>query len=171
MGDVATLLTRLSSQSEPVLLGVDFPLGLPRAYVAQHLADADFPSFLRSLGGRSEFFDVCAELSSVSAARPFYPMRGVSGMTRLSHARALGLADAIALCRACDHATSERPAGAPLFWTLGANQSGKAAIAAWRDMLLPALAAPLPPGPVAVRRHAGGAFGAAPGGDCGNLPG
>jgi hypothetical protein len=27
-----------------------------------------------------------------------------------------------------------------LFWTLGANQSGKAAIAAWRDMLLPALA-------------------------------
>ena len=27
-----------------------------------------------------------------------------------------------------------------MFWTLGANQSGKAAIAAWRDMLLPALA-------------------------------
>jgi len=26
-----------------------------------------------------------------------------------------------------------------VFWTLGANQSGKAAIAAWRDMLLPAL--------------------------------
>jgi hypothetical protein len=26
-----------------------------------------------------------------------------------------------------------------VFWTLGANQSGKAAIAAWRDMLVPAL--------------------------------
>jgi len=38
----------------------------------------------------------------------------------------------------------ERPAGAPLFWTLGANQSGKAAIAAWRDMLLPALLAGAP---------------------------
>ena len=37
-----------------------------------------------------------------------------------------------ALSRACDRATAERPAGAPLFWTLGANQSGKAAIAAWQ---------------------------------------
>ena len=27
-----------------------------------------------------------------------------------------------------------------MFWTLGANQSGKAAIAAWRDLILPALA-------------------------------
>jgi hypothetical protein len=60
-------------------------------------------------------------------------------MTRLSHALALGLADAAALCRACDRATAERPAGAPLFWTLGANQSGKAAIAAWQSMILPAL--------------------------------
>ena len=47
---------------------------------------------------------------------------------------------AAALSRACDRATAERPAGAPLFWTLGANQSGKAAIAAWQHMLLPALA-------------------------------
>jgi hypothetical protein len=60
-------------------------------------------------------------------------------MTRVSHALALGLGAASGLSRACDRATAERPAGAPLFWTLGANQSGKAAIAAWRDMLLPAL--------------------------------
>jgi hypothetical protein len=52
----------------------------------------------------------------------------------------LGWGGAAGLSRACDRATAERPAGAPLFWTLGANQSGKAAIAAWRDMLLPALA-------------------------------
>ncbi|MBC7801199.1 MAG: hypothetical protein H7Z10_11300, partial [Gemmatimonadaceae bacterium] len=32
-----------------------------------------------------------------------------------------------------------------LFWTLGANQTGKAAIAAWRDLLLPALSGPHPP--------------------------
>ena len=37
-------------------------------------------------------------------------------------------------------------AGAPPFWTLGANQSGKAAISAWRDLLLPALAGSAPPG-------------------------
>ena len=49
-------------------------------------------------------------------------------------------------CPGCvTRATSERPAGAPLFWTLGANQSGKAAISAWRDLLLPAVAGPRPP--------------------------
>ena len=44
-------------------------------------------------------------------------------------------------CRAPATGRRQRPAGAPLFWTLGANQSGRAAIAAWRDLLLPALAA------------------------------
>jgi hypothetical protein len=66
-------------------------------------------------------------------------------MTRRAHALALGLNDATALCRLCDQATAARPAGAPVFWTLGANQSGKAAIAAWRDLLGPALRGPDPP--------------------------
>jgi hypothetical protein len=127
------------------VLGVDFPLGLPRAYAALHGAGPDFPAFLRGLVARPAFFHVCAKLDEISPARPFYPARGASGMTRLSHARALGLADAQSLSRACDRATAERPAGAPLFWTLGANQSGKAAISAWQDMLLPALAGPNPP--------------------------
>jgi hypothetical protein len=127
------------------MLGVDFPLGLPRAYAALHATEADFPHFLRGLAARPGFFDVCAGLDQVSAARPFYPARGAAGMTRLSHAQALGLGDAQGLSRLCDRATAERPAGAPIFWTLGANQSGKAAISAWRDMLLPALAGPHPP--------------------------
>jgi hypothetical protein len=63
-------------------------------------------------------------------------------MTRLSHALALGLPAAADLSRMCDRATAERPAGAPLFWTLGANQSGKAAIAAWQSFILPALIQP-----------------------------
>jgi hypothetical protein len=66
-------------------------------------------------------------------------------MTRAAHAAALGLGGPSGLSRLCDRATAERPAGAPLFWTLGANQTGKAAITAWRDFLLPALAGPDPP--------------------------
>ncbi|HEY6431493.1 MAG TPA: hypothetical protein VIZ17_05880, partial [Acetobacteraceae bacterium] len=62
------------------------------------------------------------------------------GMRRAAHAAALGLADVVDLSRLCDRRTPERPAGAPLFWTLGANQTGKAAVSGWRDMLLPALA-------------------------------
>jgi hypothetical protein len=86
-------------------------------------------------------------LADLRHDRPFYPARGLKGMTRASHAAALGLGGASGLSRACDRATMERPPGAPLFWTLGANQSGKAAIAAWRDMLLPALGTGLARGP------------------------
>lgn len=147
VGDPATLFARLTALSGgcPVVFGGDFPLGLPRAYAARHAREPNFPSFLHALVRRPDFFTVCETLEQVRPDRPFYPARGVAGMTRAHHAEALGLDDADALCRACDRATDERPAGAPLFWTLGANQSGKAAIAAWRDLLLPALATPTPP--------------------------
>ena len=146
VGEVATLLDRLraAAAGRPVALGVDFPLGLPRAYAGTR-TEADFPAFLAGLAARPAFFDVCATLTEVGPERPFYPARGVRGMTRAAHAAALGLGGPSALSRACDRATVLRPAGAPLFWTLGANQTGKAAIAAWRDLLLPALAAPAPP--------------------------
>jgi hypothetical protein len=142
VSEVATLLARLRAAAKggAVALGVDLPLGLPRAYAAQ-LPERDFLHFLTTTATRPDFFQVCASLAEVGPGRPFYPTRGVAGMTRSAHAEALGLAGAAALSRACDRATSERPAGAPLFWTLGANQTGKAAIAAWQHMILPALAA------------------------------
>lgn len=143
VGDTAALLPALLAEGVPVALGLDLPLGLPRGFAAGR-AERDFPAFLAARAGDAAFFEVSATLATVSAARPFYPARGVKGMTRAAHAAALGLADAAALSRLCDRATATRPAGAPVFWTLGANQSGKAAIAAWRDWLAPALAAGAP---------------------------
>lgn len=145
VGDPGTFLNRLLQQAQggPVALGVDLPIGLPRAYAALR-PEADFPAFLRALSTMPGFFSVCATTAEVTPNRPFYPARGIAGMTRLSHALAIGLPDAAALSRDCDRATAERPAGAPLFWTLGANQTGKAAIAAWQSMILPALAANQP---------------------------
>jgi hypothetical protein len=122
-----------------VALGADLPMGLPRAYAATR-PEHGFRDFLCRLDTMPDFFSVCATLTEIRPDRPFYPLRGFAGMTRLAHALALGLPDAAALSRACDRATVERPAGAPLFWTLGANQSGKAAIAAWQSLVLPALA-------------------------------
>lgn len=143
--DVSTFLDRLTKQARggAVALVADLPIGLPRAYAATR-PEADFPGFLRSVGGLPDFFTVCARLDEIRPDRPFYPARGIAGMTRLSHAQALGMLDASGLSRACDKATAERPAGAPLFWTLGANQSGKAAMAAWRHLLLPSLASRSP---------------------------
>jgi len=147
VGDLPHWLARLRAQAcgDAVAVGVDLPLGLPRAYAATHCEATDFPAFLRGLADKSAFFDVCADVAELRPNRPFYPARGVRGMTRASHAAALGLGGPEALSRACDRATATRPAGAPLFWTLGANQTGKAAISAWRGWLLPALSGPRPP--------------------------
>jgi hypothetical protein len=141
VGDVPTLLARLIQQAAggAVALGADLPIGLPRAYAATR-RETGFLDFLRNLGAMPDFFSVCATLADIRLDRPFYPARGIAGMTRLSHAIALGFQDAAALSRLCDRATAERPAGAPLFWTLGANQSGKAAITAWQSLILSALA-------------------------------
>jgi len=146
VGPVADFLPGLLAEARggAVALGVDLPVGLPRAYAAR-LQAADFPAFLCGLGGWPDFFAVCERVEEVRLDRPFYPRRGVRGMTRAAHAAALGLGGPEGLSRLCDRATADRPAGAPLFWTLGANQSGKAAIAAWREMLLPALAGASPP--------------------------
>src|SRR5258708_7789993 len=142
VGDPAAFpdLLRAEAGGAPVALGVDLPIGVPRTYAAQR-PEPGFLQFVETIRGWPDFFRVCEQLADIRQDRPFYPARGIKGMTRASHAAALGLGSASGLSRACDRATAERPPGAPLFWTLGANQSGKAAIAAWRDMLLPALAA------------------------------
>lgn len=143
VGDPAALAAALLAPGVPAVLGLDLPLGLPRAYAAG-LAEPDFPAFLRDLGGRPRFWSVAATVADVSRDSPFYPARGVRGMTRAGHAAALGFAGPAELSRLCDRATAERPAGAPVFWTLGANQTGKAAISAWRDWLAPALSGGAP---------------------------
>jgi len=129
---------RAEAGGAPVALGADLPIGVPRAYAAQR-PERDFRDFLSRTPGWPDFYRVCGSLDELGPERPFYPARGIKGMTRATHASALHLGDASGLSRACDKATGERPAGAPLFWTLGANQTGKAAITAWRDMLVPAL--------------------------------
>ena len=143
VGDPASLAAALIAEGLPAALGLDLPLGVPRGF-AEARAEQGFPAFLAGLAGNADFFAVSPALETVSPARPFYPARGIKGMTRAAHAAALGLPDAAGLSRVCDRATAERPAGAPVFWTLGANQSGKAAISAWRDWLAPALAAGAP---------------------------
>lgn len=143
VGAPAALLARLLAPGAPVALGLDLPLGLPRAYAAG-CAEPDFPAFLAALAGKPGFFAVNETLATVARDRPFYPARPAKGMTRAAHAAALGLGDASGLSRWCDRRTALHPAGAPLFWTLGANQTGKAAIHAWQSWLAPALAAGAP---------------------------
>jgi hypothetical protein len=49
VGEPMALLRPLLSEGAPVFMGLDLPLGLPRAYAA-HCAEADFPAFASETG-------------------------------------------------------------------------------------------------------------------------
>lgn len=110
----------------PALIGLDVPIGLPAAY-CRLTGVASFRELLPALGRHApwaEFFDVS---DTPTLHRPFYP-RTAAGSTR----RGLGL-DWDNCLRQCDRLAR----ASPLFWTVGARQVGRAAIAAWRHLLQP----------------------------------
>lgn len=141
VGDTQNLTDRLRRRSgadAAVLIGFDFPIGLPAAY-GRVLGTPDLRSFLRSFGDArfARWFDVAEHRSEISIDRPFYPMR--PGGTQRQHLfDALGLT-AKDLLRRCEWATPDRGDACMLFWTLGGNQVGKAALAGWREIILPKL--------------------------------
>ena len=140
VGETTSLLSRLRDRARgmPFMIGFDFPIGLPQAYAER----AGITSFLDALsefgGGRwARFYDLAETADEISLLRPFYPYR--PGGTSQQHLVAgLGVDDIGQLLRICDRSTT-RPAACSVFWTLGANQVGRAAISGWREVLLPAL--------------------------------
>jgi hypothetical protein len=141
VGSTADLFDRLAARARvagPLIVGFDFPIGLPAAYGAR----TGLPGFRAALGafGKGDWaawYDVCDRAEEISLRRPFYPMRP-GGRRRAHLTAALGLAPEH-LFRRCDHATASRGAACAMFWTLGGNQVGKAAITGWRDLLAPSL--------------------------------
>jgi hypothetical protein len=132
-------LARLVERSPDgrVLLGVDFPVGIPHAYALRAGLDT-FRDLLRSLDVPpwANFTQLAESPEQISTHRPFYPFR--PGGTAVAHLlNGLGLAGREDLLRRCERGS---PRASPLFWTLGAKQVGRAALAGWRDLLVPALA-------------------------------
>jgi hypothetical protein len=115
----------------PALVGFDFPIGLPKAYASR----AGLSNFINALPYFSEAFYTIAERpEQISLQRPFYPR--VPGGTSLAQlVMGLGFWSERDLLRECDVTAK----AAPLFWTLGPRQPGRAAIAGWHDLLAPAL--------------------------------
>jgi len=144
VGDADTLLRRLLAATGgegPVFAGFDFPIGLPAAYAERVFLD-DFLVALPRFGEGewADFYHVATRPGEIALHRPFYPRR--PGGTRRAHLIAgLGLTGPEELLRVCDRPHENRHAAAPIFWTLGAQQVGKGAIAGWREVLAPALRA------------------------------
>lgn len=140
VGPTDTLLDRLAVRGRdtgPVVVGFDFPIGLPRAYGARTEL-AGFSAGLDTFGNGdwSDWYAVCDRPEEVSIRRPFFPRRSYSVQRRV-FLDALGFDDPCELMRRCDLRTPNRRAACMLFWTLGGNQVGKAAIAGWREILVP----------------------------------
>lgn len=147
VGDTSTLLRRLQSRGfeGPVIVGFDFPIGVPSNYARKVWVD-DFLNWLPRLGEGewARFYEVAERPKEISCHRPFYPMRnGRRGETPQSHLlNALRMNTANDIRRQCELHNSDRRAASPLFWTIGAQQVGKAAISGWREVLGPGLRDP-----------------------------
>lgn len=144
VGDASTLLQRLAQNSRggSVLAGFDFPIGVPLAY-AKAAGIESFPRLLPELGWGlwRDFYRVAERPQEISLYRPFYPQR--PGGTSQAHLiAAFGVSTMDQLLRVSDRRTAVRKAACCLFWTLGGNQVGKAAISGWRDLLAPGLRDP-----------------------------
>jgi hypothetical protein len=130
------MLRLLNAAERGVLVGFDFPIGLPLPYARRakisHFLDA-LPHF--GEGEWADFYRVAESADEITLRRPFYPAR-VGGTRREHLTGALGISD---LRRQCDRRTAQRRAAAELFWTIGAQQVGKAAISGWQEMLAPAV--------------------------------
>jgi hypothetical protein len=140
VGALDDFWSALAAEAGPgsILVGFDFPIGLPAAY-ADRAGIGDFAAALPCFGdGRwRDFYHVATRPEQIAPTRPFYPDRP-GGRTRRQLLDGLGLATWHSLHRRCDGATNSRPAACPMFWTLGGNQVGKAMIVGWRELLAPA---------------------------------
>jgi hypothetical protein len=139
--DASNLLHSLGDKvSAPgsVLVGFDFPIGLPCEY-ARRSGITNFIKTLPLFGTDSwvDFFHPAVTVQEIALYRPFYPMYP-GGAKRAQLAEQLHIPFS-QLYRRCENARPGRRAACPIFWTLGGQQVGKAAISGWREVLQPAL--------------------------------
>jgi hypothetical protein len=139
VGDTNVFLAKLISGSRPTLVGFDFPIGLPQFY-GEATGLSGFLSALETFGTAPwpRLYEVAGTPDEISIQRPFYPRQATKGVKRSNLLEALGSNSIEQLLRKCDQRTTTRRAACSLFWTIGPNQVGKAAISGWIELLGPA---------------------------------
>ena len=138
VGPIEWFVDDLLKGPQPTLAGFDFPIGVPATFGRK----TKFGSFNEAIqqfgtGEWSRFYEVADQANEISVYRPFYPRVSSSSTRQLHLLAALEAEDMHALRRQCEKATSERRAACSIFWTLGGNQVGKAAISGWREIVQP----------------------------------
>jgi hypothetical protein len=142
VGDALSMISRLRKKINPqdiLLVGFDFPIGLPYGY-AQQCGITNFLEFLLKLEQNKwiDFYHPAEDPQQIDLCRPFYPLK--PGNARQEHLLyGLKVSTMDDLRRQCELAHEGRRAACPLFWTLGGQQVGKAAISGWQSVIQPAL--------------------------------
>ena len=130
-----------AARSRRVLAGFDFPIGLPASYGIL----TGFQTFLEALpalgraAGWEGALEVCSRPDEVSVRRPFYPRTATKGVSRTALTEGIGVGTFGELLRQCERGGPGLRAACSVFWTLGGNQVGRAAISGWRELIRPAL--------------------------------
>jgi hypothetical protein len=133
------MLREIAGPNGSILLGFDFPIGLPMRY-AEKVGITNFRAALPLFGSGewASFYQPAWSPDQISLHRPFYPAKP-GGARHKFLVDGLGVENIQDLRRVCEFAHPGRRAASPLFWTLGAQQVGKAAISGWRDVISPAV--------------------------------
>lgn len=145
VGEVANFISKLGKATDPdgsTIIGLDFPIGIPINY-AKKVGVKDFIASLSEFGKDkwAFFYHVAESPEQISLHRPFYPRK--PGGTRQIHLLSkLGFTSIDDLRRTCEKVPPLKRTAAPLFWTLGAQQVGKAALHGWREVIVPGLQDP-----------------------------
>ncbi len=143
VGNPALLIERLRTEAGETgcaLAGFDFPIGIP-AFYAERAGISSFRALLPKLGHAEwkDFYSVCDKPEQISVHRPFYPNGKFKGRRTQELFLGHGVSSVELLLRRCERGGNGHKEACCLFWTLGPNQVGKAAIIGWRDVLAPAL--------------------------------
>ena len=143
VGELTVLLKNLRDVAEEpgtVFAGFDFPIGVP-AHYAKRAGISSFRDFLPKFGSGvwKNFYTVCDTKDEIAIYRAFYPNGGYTGRRKADLFQGHGVSSIEPLLRRCDRGGNGQRQACCLFWTLGGNQVGKAALIGWRDVLAPAL--------------------------------
>jgi hypothetical protein len=143
VGNLGSLIKQLrteASETGCAFAGFDFPIGVPEFY-AKRAGISKFRPWLSGLGSGEwkDFYSVCDKPDQISVHRPFYPNGAYKERRKVDLFRGHGVENVAPLLRRCERGGKGQKQACCLFWTLGGNQVGKAAISGWRDVLAPAL--------------------------------
>ena len=140
LGSLIEQLSREAGETGCAFAGFDFPIGVPEFY-ARRADISSFRTLLERLGHHKwkDFCSVCDDPDQISMHRPFYPNGKYKGRRMHDLFRGHGVSSLEPLLRQCERGGNGHKQACCLFWTLGPNQVGKAAIIGWRDVLAPAM--------------------------------